>query len=534
MSISKQLLAILVVAILGLGTIYTIGTKQMHVVYTEANQANEEFLPAIIALKKTQDSLYKMRLTVWQHLFYDDDAHMAKMEVQYAKYLEEFERNHKEYEKYVFDAKDREYYDKEKILTSKYKDFIEVLMKKSHEDSESAAEYLNANISLVNDFASIFEKHIDDVQTDALEEGKKAEVVKNEATTQMRILSLIVTIVVICLVWIIRTNILTGVTLIRKSIMAFVKTKELKYRIMYDKNNEIKDIVISFNELIETLEKTLMDAKHSSTENASVANELSSTSMQIGKNAENSTVIVTNTIKDIETIKSFIQDTASLADGMKQSISNASLKLDAAKKEMTTLKRDVQTASEAEIMMAHELEQMSKDAEQVKQILTVISDIADQTNLLALNAAIEAARAGEHGRGFAVVADEVRKLAERTQSSLTEINATISVILQAIVNSSEKMNKNAKNVEHLAHVSTSVEEVISHTTVIMKESVDAAISSAQNSHKIAQDADELVKMVSTINTLTSENARSVEEIASASDHLSKLAENLNIKLNEFK
>jgi len=535
MNIAKQLIVMLTIAILGIGSVFAISFYKMGEVYTNTNYGNENVLPSILIVNGMMEDYYYLRVYAFEFLSATDEKSMDESAAMIKEVRELLDKKVASYSEYLSDAKDKELYEKDKEILNQYNALLDQFLALSKANKKEEARTLAfAKRPFLATIGDTLRNHMNYNKELAETKAHEASNTKDNASELMIGLSLLVAVLVIITSVMIRRNILQGVHIIRDSMVSFVKNKMLTFRITYEKKNEFKEIVDSFNALVTTLEQTIVDAKQSSTENASVSHELSSTSMQIGRNAAKSTTIVENTIQEIATIKTFVQETAALSEQMKKSITDAGQKLDNAKNEVVSLRNEVGLASEAETALASKLEQMSSDAEQVKQILTVISDIADQTNLLALNAAIEAARAGEHGRGFAVVADEVRKLAERTQNSLTEINATINVIVQSIVDSSEQMGRNAKNIRRLSDVSTGVEETILGTSSVMQESVVSVTTSAANSIRIASDTDRIVSMVTNINSLTSENARSVEEIASAADHLSKLAENLNEKLNQFK
>jgi len=309
---------------------------------------------------------------------------------------------------------------------------------------------------------------------------------------------------------------------------------DLTKRLKIAGKDEITVIAENINNFIEKVQTTISEAKSSSSENSSIAEELSQTSLQIGKKAEEESSIVAGAAKKGKDLEDVLNSSITEAKETKQEIIETGKKLENAKTKIASLSQGVHESSIAEIEMATKLQQLSADTEQVKGVLTVIAEVADQTNLLALNAAIEAARAGEHGRGFAVVADEVRQLAERTQKSLAEINATINVVVQAISDATEQITHNAKKAKALAETSSDVEQEIDQSVDTVQESI-ADIENIINGYvQNADIAKTIITEIEKVNHLSSDNARSVEEIASAADHMSQMAVKLTDLLNQYK
>jgi len=304
--------------------------------------------------------------------------------------------------------------------------------------------------------------------------------------------------------------------------------------IQIDSRDETGFMARSINLFISELQAIITDTKIASEVNQNYSKTMSDITQTTQKRVHEEFKIAQDTIKQASSIQLLVETSNKNFNDTKTNMHDANTLLNKAKDDIYQLIESIHSSVVLEHGMSEKLEQLSGETRQIKGVLEIISDISDQTNLLALNAAIEAARAGEHGRGFAVVADEVRKLAERTQKSLTEINIIVAVIIQSVSDASEQMNKNADSIESLSDISKSVEANINTSVETMDKTNKLTQASAKSSLEIATHTKDMLSRIQSISSISKENNTSMQELAQIASQLNGSSQELNTKLEYFK
>jgi methyl-accepting chemotaxis protein len=298
--------------------------------------------------------------------------------------------------------------------------------------------------------------------------------------------------------------------------------------------DETGDLARAFNKFVTKLHKVISEVTDSTDQLSTAAEELSTVSQLTGQGVEKLSGETEQVATAMNEMTVTVQEVARNAD---QAASSAVEANSHAEKGGNVIKETVASVGRltSEIDKSSEaIHKLKADSENISSVLDVIKSIADQTNLLALNAAIEAARAGEQGRGFAVVADEVRSLAQRTQQSTSEIELMIDKIQSGTINVVDSMEKSR---EQTLQVVGKIDET-GHVLTLITSSIvsinDMNCQIATAAEEQAAVAEEINRNVVNVQELTTQSAASTSQASTTSHELAKLGEALKNQVRQFK
>lgn len=372
----------------------------------------------------------------------------------------------------------------------------------------------------------------------ATEKSSLAEVeINNNRVANLSFISIvmvliIITILIACYLQLEKRVIKTTAQLVREA--QRIANGDLSRKIIHSGKDEIAELSASFNIMIDKL-AALLSEIHAQSQQAQVAaNELDTIAHQaktLNDEQSQAIEIISSSVYENSTaVKEVSKNCSEAAQNASDADSKTQLGINVVGQSIQSVESVAAILTES----ISDLNDLESSVNEVAVILNVISNIAEQTNLLALNAAIEAARAGEQGRGFAVVADEVRTLASRTQASTVEIQDKINSLQSASNAVTERIRSSDERVKDAVSNSEKVGDMLQEISNQVRLISDANRTIASASEQQAQVTEDIAERLTGIQDASVQSQSQTAQISSSSSELAQVAVNLNTQISKFK
>lgn len=494
LTVAQKFILLVLSAVIGIAVLAGVARVQMNRVYDGANFANVNVVPSILLIAEAADASANIRVRTWRRIADNNAAHNIENDKVAAASLVKVEDALKKLEAFMIDEKDRAMLAADRSALNDFMNVRIMALKLQDEGKQAAAvDYLNANQPTISKVIAVFNEH----RQYNMEIGKRAAddaAATQQAANNISLAVSIATLTVIGLIgWTIARSLikqLGGEPAYAADVVSRVAQGDLTVKVEV-KPGDSTSMLAAIKGMTERLSQIIGDVRSSSNALSAAAEQVSATAQSISQGAAEQASSVEETSATIEQAASSVQ----------QNAENAQVTEGLSSKAAKEAVEGGQAVKDTVVAM-----------KTIADKISIVDDIAYQTNLLALNAAIEAARAGEHGKGFAVVADEVRKLAERSQEAAQEIG--------------EVAKNSVRLAERAGQLLDTIVPSIAKTSDLVQE-----IASASNEQ--ATGINQINTAVTQLSQLTQENSSSSEELAATAEEMSGQAEQLQELMNFF-